>query len=64
MAQAWEKITTEGVQFAYDALPALGAGFSLGAPLSPVGEALPPRSAGNATLDTLTRREAEGLVRV
>jgi len=63
MAVAWEKLTTEGVQFTYDALPALGGGFSLGAALqSPVTEALVPRSAGDAALDTLARSDAVPLV--
>ena len=56
---AWEKLTTEGVQFTYDALPALGGGISLGgAPHSPVTEALVPRSVGDAALDSLARSDA------
>ncbi len=63
MAVAWEKLTTEGVQFTYDAMPALGGGFSLGGPpQSPVTEARVPRSAGDAALDTLARSDAAPLV--
>ena len=62
MAVAWENLTTEGVQFTYDALPALGGGFSLAAPQSPVTEALVPRSAGDAAPDTLARTDAVPLV--
>ena len=65
MAVAWEKLSIDGVQFAYDALPALGGGFALGAPLSPVVEPLLPsaRSDGEAALDALTRQDAAHLVR-
>ena len=62
MAVAWEKLVTDGVQFTYDALPALGGGFALGAPQSPLGDSLVPRSAGDAALDTLTRQDAVPLV--
>ena len=65
MAVVWEKLNIDGVQFAYDALPALGGGFVLGAPLSPVVEPLLPsaRSDGEAALDALTRENTTQLVR-
>ena len=64
MAVVWERVDPDGVNFVYDALPALGGGFTLGSrdPVTPAPDGSRARS--DAEPDAIRIESAVALVSI